>query len=269
LRNVSIKDIKGRVSGVDKKTASQTLKIQSDLAAMELDPATSTVKIDITTSLTLPTETTLDLTSHKGSNTIGSVTGINVPLEVMPSDSSANFSMMLNETSDLSKVLSAMPDDFVFQATVCPPTEENYWFSLGQQTSVSFQPTVTIPYKPGKGFLYEKVDDFTVPSAVGLALKDRSAELRGELVNTMPLDVELIVTLVDGSGNAITQPVSQTFPAGSTTPVSQTIKAPGEAAASIAKAVVATRVHGTSQSRSLTPNDKFQATLNIHIPGDK
>ena len=269
LRNVSINDIKGRVSGVDKKTASQTLKIQSDLAAMELDPATSTVKIDITTSLTLPTETTLDLTSHKGSNTIGSVTGINVPLEVMPSDSSANFSMMLNETSDLSKVLSAMPDDFVFQATVCPPTEENYWFSLGQQTSVSFQPTVTIPYKPGKGFLYEKVDDFTVPSAVGLALKDRSAELRGELVNTMPLDVELIVTLVDGSGNAITQPVSQTFPAGSTTPVSQTIKAPGEAAASIAKAVVTTRVHGTSQSRSLTPNDKFQATLNIHIPGDK
>ena len=115
----------------------------------------------------------------------------------------------------------------------------------------------------------EKVDDFTVPSGVGLALKDRSAELRGELVNTMPLDVKLIVTLVDGSGNAITQPVSQTFPAGSTTPVSQTIKAPGEAAASIAKAVVTTRVHGTGQSRSLTPDDKFQATLNIHIPGDK
>jgi hypothetical protein len=268
LRNVSIKAIKGRVSGIDKKTASKTMKIQSDLAALALDPATSTVKVDIVTSLSIPTETTLDLTSRKGGSAIGSVTGINVPLEVMPLDSSAAFSMMLNETSDLSKVLSAMPNDFVFKATVCPPAEECYWFRIGQQNSISFQPTVTMPYKPGKDFIYEKVDSIAVPSGVGAALTDRSAELQGEMVNSMPLDVELIVTLVDGSGNAITQPVSQTFSAGSTTQINQTIKAPGEAAASIAKAIVVTRVHGTGQSRSLTRNDKLQATLNIHIPGD-
>lgn len=269
LRNVSIKAIKGRVEGVDKKTASKTMKIQSDLAALALDPAASTVKVDIATNLSIPTETTLDLTSRKGGKAIGSAAGINVPLEVMPFDSSATFSMMLNETSDLSKVLSSMPDDFVFKTTVCPPSEDCYWFCIDQKSSVSFKPTVTMPYKPGKDFIYEKVDTISVPSGVGAALTDRSAELKGEMVNSMPLDVELIVTLVDGSGNAVTQPVSQTFPAGSTTQVSQTIKAPGEAAASIAKAVVATRVHGTEQSRALTRNDKLQATLNIHIPGDQ
>lgn len=269
LRNVSIKAIKGRVEGVDKKTASKTMKIQSDLAAMALDPAASTIKVDIATNLSIPAETTLDLTSRKGGKAIGSAAGINVPLEVMPFDSSAAFSMMLNETSDLSKVLSSMPDDFVFKATVCPPSEDCYWFCIDQKSSVSFKPTVTMPYKPGKDFIYEKVDTISVPSGVGAALTDRSAELKGEMVNSMPLDVELIVTLVDGSGNAVTQPVSQTFPAGSTTQVNQTIKAPGEAAASIAKAVVATRVHGTEQSRALTRNDKLQATLNIHIPGDQ
>ena len=269
LRNVSIKAIKGRVEGVDKKTASKTMKIQSDLAAMALDPAASTIKVDIATNLSIPAETTLDLTSRKGGKAIGSAAGINVPLEVMPFDSSAAFSMMLNETSDLSKVLSSMPDDFVFKATVCPPSEDCYWFCIDQKSSVSFKPTVTMPYKPGKDFIYEKVDTISVPSGVGAALTDRSAELKGEMANSMPLDVELIVTLVDGSGNAVTQPVSQTFPAGSTTQVSQTIKAPGEAAASIAKAVVATRVHGTEQSRALTRNDKLQATLNIHIPGDQ
>lgn len=269
LRNVSIKAIKGRVEGVDKKTASKTMKIQSDLAALALDPAASTIQVDIATNLSIPAETTLDLTSRKGGKAIGSVTGINVPLEVMPFDSSAAFSMKLNETSDLSKVLSSMPDDFVFKATVCPPSEDCYWFGIDQKSNVSFKPTVTMPYKPGKDFIYEKVDTISVPSGVGAALTDRSAELKGEMVNSMPLDVELIVTLVDASGNAVTQPVSQTFPAGSTTQVSQTIKAPGEAAASIAKAVVATRVHGTGQSRALTRNDKLQATLNIHIPGDQ
>ena len=196
------------------------------------------------------------------------MTGINVPLEVMAPDSSATFSMLLNETSDLSKVLGAMPEDFVFKATVNPSAEDCYWFSFGQKSSVSFNPTVTMPFKPGKDFLYEKVDSLTVPSTVGAALTDRSAELRGEMVNSMPLDVELIVTLFDNNGNAVTAPVSQTFPAGSTTQVNQTIKPVGEAAASIAKAVVTTRVHGTEQSRTLTPNDKLQATLNIRIPGD-
>lgn len=268
LRNVSLKAVKGRVAGIDKKTASKTMKIQSDLAALALDPEASTVKVDIVTNLSIPTTTTLDLTSRKGGKAIGSVTGIEVPLEAMPLDSSASFAMMLNETSDLSKVLASMPDDYVFKATVTPPAEDNYWFHFDQQSSVSFKPTVTMPYKPGKDFLYEKVDTISVPSGVGAALKDRAAELKGEMVNTMPLDVELIVTLFDGSGNAVTQPVSQTFQAGSTTPVSQTIKAVGDLATSISKAAVTTRVHGTAQSRALTPNDKLQATLNIHIAGD-
>ena len=261
LRGIKIESVVGRTSNFS-KSASRTMKFNSGLAAMALDVTDATVQMDVANTIALSVPASLDVSSRKGGKAIGSVTGISFPLE-----ETGKTSVMLTEDYDLSGLLTRMPDDFVFKASVTEP-EGNYLIPVGQEGSVSMTPTVTIPFKPAQDFLYEAIDTIAVPANVGVGLKEKAVELLGEMVNTLPLDVEMTVKMIDDSGAAHTQEVTQSFPAGSTTQINQTIKATANPE-SITKLVVIRRAKGTAQSRLINASDKLQATLSIKIPGDK
>jgi len=267
LRDVKIESVTGRVTNFN-KSASKTQKFNSGLSSMALDVTDAKVQLDVANSILPPVPVLLNVASRKGGKSIGSVNGIELPLEAVEAGKTAKTSLLLTEDYDLSGLLTQMPDDFVFKASVTEPQGQNYVIPFGKQGSVSMTPTVTIPFKPASDFVYEAVDSIAVPSNVGAGLKEKAVELHGEMVNTLPLDVEMTVKLVDDSGAAHTEEVTQSFPAGSTTQINQTIKATSNPE-SITKVVVIRRAKGTAQSRLINVADKLQATLNIKIPGDR
>ena len=261
LRDVKIGSVVGRMANFS-KSASRTMKFNSSIAALDLDVTDATVQMDVANSIALSLPAMLNMTSRKGGKSIGAVSDIPFPL-----DETGKTTVMLTEEYDLSALLTRMPDDIVFKASVTEP-EGNYLIPVGKKGSVSLTPTVTIPFKPTQDFVYEAIDTIAAPSNVGLGLKEKSVVLFGEMVNTLPLDVEMTVKMVDDNGTAHTQEVTQSFPAGSTTQINQTVKATSSPE-TITKVVVIRRAKGTAQSRLINASDKLQATLNIKIPGDK
>jgi len=268
LRQVKIESITGRFEG-SAQSVTKTVGVNATVAAMELDAAASAVQLDVESDITAPSQNLVAVSTRKSRKAIGTVADIPLPLDPATQSGIVKASFMLNEIADLSSLFTKMPDEFVFSTAVSTLNDQSCTIKIGQENHVSLTPTITIPFKPAKSFLLEKTDTIAVQSNVGTALKSKALELNGELVNTLPLDVEIIVTLIDNSGNVLSQAVSQSFPAGTTSQIKQTIRAVGSTPENISKAVIVSRLHGIDNGRVIKPDDKLQATMNIKIPGDK
>ena len=266
LRDVSCKSVTGRFS-YKTKAVTGTLVLPSALAAMELDPAGSSVQLDMTSNLSVPAQALVDLSSRKNRRTVGEVKGLSLPLAVAAPGGTASSVFRLQEAGDLTPLFARMPDEFQFNTSAAALEDQSCTVLLGQDNQVELTPSAVVPFALGSKYEMSLADTLPVQSKVGAALKEKSLEWLGEVVNTLPLDVEMTVTLIDDYGRAISRPMTQTVAAGSTASVKQAVQTVTTATERVSKAAVAYRLHGIATPRPLKASDKLQASLSIRIPG--
>jgi len=268
LRDVSCDAVTGRFS-YQTKAVTGTLPLPAGLAALDLDPSGTAVQLDMTSNLSGPAEALVDLTSRRSRRTIGTVSGLSMPLPIATPGSTVSSVFRLQEAGDLSPLFARMPDEFQFSTTAAMLEDQACTVLLGQDRQVKLTPETVVPFVPGSSFNLTLTDTLPVPSKVAAALKEQPLELQGEMVNTLPLGVDMTLTLIDDTGRAISRTVSQSFAAGSTTAVKQTVQAATTATEGLSKAVVVYQLHGVATPQAIKASDKLQASLNIVIPGDR
>ena len=268
LLDVNCKAVTGRFS-YQTKAVTGTLNLPAALAAMELDPTGSAVQLDMTSNLSVPARALVDLNSRRNRRNVGSVTGLSMPLAVATPGSTTTSVFKLQEAADLSPLFARMPDEFQFNTAAATLEDKSCTVLLGQDNQVELTPEALIPFVPGSKFDLSLADTLAVQAKVGAALKEQSLELHGELVNTLPFDVDMALTLIDDNGRAISRPVTQSFAAGTTTTINQAVHAATTATDGLSKAVVSYRLHGLATPQAIKASDKLQASLNIVIPGDR
>ena len=267
LRDVSCTSVTGRFS-YQTKAVTGTLNLPSALAAMAIDPAGSSVELDMTSNLSVPAQALVDLTTRRSRRTIAEVSGMRMPLAVAAPGSSTTSVFKLQEAGDLSPLFARVPDEFLFETSAATQEDQTCTVLLGQNNVVTLTPNVVIPFVPASTFDMSLADTLSVQSKVGTALKAQPLGLQGEMVNTLPLDVDMAFTLIDDTGRTLSRPVTQTFAAESTTAIRQEIVAATAATDNLSKAVVVYRIRNPKSPRPIRASDKLQATLNIIIPGE-
>ena len=267
LRDVSCTSVTGRFS-YQTKAVTGTLNLPSALAAMAIDPAGSSVELDMTSNLSVPAQALVDLTTRRSRRTIAEVSGMRMPLAVATPGSTTTSVFKLQEAGDLSPLFARVPDEFLFETSAATQEDQTCTVLLGQNNVVTLTPNVVIPFVPASTFDMSLSDTLSVHSKVGTALKAQPLGLQGELVNSLPLDVDMAFTLIDDTGRTLSRPVTQTFAAESTTAIKQEIVAATAATDNLSRAVVVYRIRNPKSSRPIRASDKLQATLNIIIPGE-
>ena len=267
LRDVSCTSVTGRFS-YQTKAVTGTLNLPSALAAMAIDPAGSSVELDMTSNLSVPAQALVDLTTRRSRRTIAEVSGMRMPLAVATPGSTTTSVFKLQEAGDLSPLFARVPDEFLFETSAATQEDQTCTVLLGQNNVVTLTPNVVIPFVPASTFDMSLADTLSVQSKVGTALKAQPLGLQGEMVNTLPLDVDMAFTLIDDTGRTLSRPVTQTFAAESTTAIRQEIVAATAATDNLSKAVVVYRIRNPKSPRPIRASDKLQATLNIIIPGE-
>ena len=267
LRDVSCTSVTGRFS-YQTKAVTGTLNLPSDLTAMAIDPAGSSVELNMTSNLSVPAQAVVDLMTRRSRRTIAEVTDMRMPLAVAAPGSSTTSVFKLQEAGDLSPLFARVPDEFLFETSAATQEDQTCTVLLGQNNVVTLTPNVVIPFVPASTFDMSLADTLSVQSKVGTALKAQPLGLQGEMVNTLPLDVDMAFTLIDDTGRTLSRPVTQTFAAESTTAIRQEIVAATAATDNLSKAVVVYRIRNPKSPRPIRASDKLQATLNIIIPGE-
>lgn len=268
LRDVNCDAVTGRFS-YQTKAVTGTLNLPAGLAALDLDPIGTAVQLDMTSNLSGPAEARVDLTSRRSRRTIGTVPDLRMPLPIAAPGSTVTSVFRLQEAGDLSPLFARMPDEFLFSTSAAMLEDQACTVLLGQDRRVEMTPGTVIPFVPGSSFSMTLSDTLNVPSKIAAALKAQPLELQGEMVNTLPLDVDMTLTLIDDTGRAISRAVSQSFAAGSTTAIQQEIVPATTATDNLSKAVVVYQLHGVATPRVIKAGDKLQASLSILIPGEE
>ena len=266
LLDVACKSVTGRFSYTS-KAATGSMKLPSGLTALALEPASAAMQLDLTSNMSVPARAGIGVTSRKSRRVIGEVTGFATPLTVAGASGSSSTQFQLHQAGDLSPLFARMPDEFIFTATASALEDESCTVVLGQENSVELTPTVWIPFAPGSEYKTEVADTLSVPSSVGAALKSQSLELQGEVVNTLPFDVEMTATLIDDSGRVLSRDITQTLAAGTAATVKQTVNPLGTSTEAITKMRIVYQLKGTATPRAIKAADKLQAILSIKIPG--
>ena len=222
----------------------------------------------MTSNLSVPAQALVDLTTRRSRRTIAEVSGMRMPLAVAAPGSSTTSVFKLQEAGDLSPLFARVPDEFLFETSAATQEDQTCTVLLGQNNVVTLTPNVVIPFVPASTFDMSLADTLSVQSKVGTAHKAQPLGLQGEMVNTLPLDVDMAFTLIDDTGRTLSRPVTQTFAAESTTAIRQEIVAATAATDNLSKAVVVYRIRNPKSPRPIRASDKLQATLNIIIPGE-
>ena len=267
LLDVKCKGVTGRFA-YQTKSVTGSLKLPANLSALDLDASGSAVQLDMTSNLSVPAQALVDLTSRKGRRAIAELPGLRMPLAVAAPGSTTSSVFQLQEAGDLSPLFARVPDEFVFLTSAATMEDQSCTVYMEQDNQVTLTPTVVMPFVPAATFDLSLSDTLSVPAKVGAALKAQPLGLQGEVVNTLPLDVDMTLTLMDDTGRALSRPMTQTFAAESTTAIRQEIVAATAATDNLSKAVVVYRIRNPKSSRPIRASDKLQATLNIIIPGE-
>lgn len=254
----------------DYKTRAVTggMKFQSGLDALGVDFDEADVLLGVDTDLSHPFDATVALTGKKNRVSVGNVSNIVLPLPVAEPGGSTSEDFNLNEDGALASALSKTPDELAFSVTTATRPGATGTVFLGKQNTIRFTPSVSVPLRFGERFDQTYSDTLSVPTSVGEALATKSVELLGQVANQLPMDAEMSFVLLDGTGRALTRPVSAVYKADSQSDVKMTVSATGSGAQPVSKAAVTFRVHGVKDSRPVKASDALSAQLSIKIPGD-
>ena len=265
LKDIACKRITGKFSHKVKGSVSERLDLSilgNDLA---VDPATASVLVDVNSDLTLAYEAVSTLSTKQGYRTVGYVDDIQYDIPIAEVGKTAETRYDLALVKSLDAIFAQTPTEMTYTVEAVSRPDVSCVLTLGQTGTATFKPAVRVPLAFGETFAKEIVELIPVQLDTQTQVGDKQVTLQGSLVNTLPLDGEMAIVLVNQAGSPITREVKLSFTADGTTQVSQPLTVSMSGTASNAKIVY--RFKGTKTSRPIKASDALKPQLSLFIPG--
>ena len=139
---------------------------------------------------------------------------------------------------------------------------------FGETYYMNLQPTLRIPRSFGKDTRIGLRDTVAMPSELGKILKDNTVIVAGEMTNSLPLEVDFSLVMLNDAGIMVTEEVTQRLAANGTTAIRiPLVNKVEDGIVNLSKAVLSFQVKGTATPRAVKADDVLQARLHAEIPG--
>ena len=263
-------DVKGMMDGF--KDVFET----SDFSLQLTDPE---ILLDVTTNVPIPTRAHVDLTAWEGRIHYAEIKDILIDFPYAEPGSNIRHGIRLAGEAkheegiddiivDFSKLISRIPDEIKVNASASTIPDRIAEVRFGNTYFIDMQPTLRIPFAFGPETHVSLRDTIAMPAELGNILKDNTVVLSGEITNTLPLDVDMDLVMINDAGIMVTEAVTQHIAANGSSNINIPLKNMVEdGIESLSKAVISFRVQGTDDTRPIKADDYLQATLRARVPG--
>ena len=273
LKKVSVGSITGKFNrGFKDGTTSVSMSALTasigdtgnSLESLGLDPSGIRLAMDVESLFPGETGAQLDIVAKKSRASIGSVAGIPLVLPAKTSDGSSKVQYDLSKEEDLSPLFSKVASEMSFTAGI--DKNASCTFLVGEPSKATLVPSVHVPMCFGAGLKYTAEERIDLPQNASAALKGGSLTMSGKITNKFPMALTAAIVVVDAAGNAVTDEVSQSFPAEQESDIQVSFKPKSGSSLENAKtAVIKYTLKGIDGSRPLKATDYIQATLSAKI----
>ena len=272
----TVKDINTVVDVKDMMDGFTDMFETSDFSLQMFDPE---ILLDMKTNIPIPTQANINLAAEKGNLHYAEIRGIQFDFPyALPGETAHHGIRLAGEPKqeegfddvivDFSKVISRVPDRILFNASASTLPDKIVEVRFGNTYFININPTIRIPFAFGPDTHVALKDTISVPETLGKILKDNTVVLAGELTNTLPLEVELHLVMLNDLGIEVTEPVTQRIAANGSCALDIPLKnLVGDAIVNLSKAVLSFRVLGTDDARPIRADDYLQASVYVRVPG--
>ena len=266
LKDIACKRVTGKFAYSIKGNVSNTVDLGVLSQNLYVDPAKASVLMDVDSDLSLAFEASSGLSTKQGRRTVGSVDGISYDIPIAEPGKTAQARYDLAALKSLDPLFAQTPTELTCTVGAASRQDVTCVFTLGETSTASFKPTVRVPLAFAEAFSREIVERIPVQLNTVAQVQDKQVILQGSLVNSLPLDGEISVVLVDQNDTPITREVKLSCAADATTQVNQPVSLSIDGTATQAR--VTYRFNGVKTPRAVKASDALAVQLSLFIPGE-
>lgn len=246
---------------------------------MTIDLSDPEILLDVATNISVPTKAKLNLTARKNNLRYAEISNILVNLPYAEPGSSIQRRIRLAATPkheegveevtvDFSKLMIRVPDDILVNVAASTRTDLAAEVWIGEVYNILLQPRVRVPLSFGPSTQMTLRDTVSLPEGMGQLLYDNSLILTGQMTNTLPLDVDFTIVMINDAGKELTEPVTQHLNAQGKSDIEIPLKkTAGDDIVQASGAILTFHVSGIRNTRPINADDYLQADLRLRIPG--
>lgn len=247
--------------------------------ALSIDLSNPEILLDVATNITIPTKANINLSARKNNIRYASINNILVNFPFAAPGESINSRIRLAATPkheegveevivDFSKLMSRIPDDILVDVDASTRTDLPAEVRLGVVYNIDMLPRLRVPLAFGPSTQITLRDTVALPEGMGTLLRDNTLIVTGQMTNTLPLQVDFDIVLIDPAGKALTEPVTQHIDAGGTSAIEIPLKkTAGDDIDRATGAILTFQVTGIRNTRAIKVDDYIEADLKLRIPG--
>lgn len=263
-------DVKGMVDQFTALFDSQDFTIQLN------DPE---ILLDVETNVPIPTRADLNLVARKNGVRYADIKNILIDFPYAEPGQTVRHGIRLAGEArheegiddvivDFSKITTRVPDEIRVNATASTRKDRIAEVRFGETYYMNLQPTLRIPLSFGPNTKIGLCDTVAMPSELGKVLRDNTVILAGEMTNTLPLEVDFSLVMLNDAGIMVTEQVTQHLKANATTAIRiPLVNKVEEGIVNLSKAVLTFQVKGVDDARAVKADDYLKTSLHAEIPG--
>jgi hypothetical protein len=237
------------------------------------------ILLNVETNVPIPTRANLDLVARKNGLRYADIKNILIDFPYAePGETIRHGIRLAGEAKheegiddvivDFSKLMSRVPDEIRVNATASTIKERIAEVRFGESYFMNLQPTLHVPMAFGPETRLSLSDTVAMPAELGKILKDNKVTLAGTITNTLPLEVDFSVVMLNDAGIMVTEEVTQHLAAGGTSTINiPLVNKVEDGIVRLSKAVLSFQVKGTAQPRAIKADDYLQAKIHAEVPG--
>jgi len=266
LKDLACKRVTGRFAHSVKNSASDRVNLSFLAKNLAVDPATASVVMDVESDVSLAYEAVSSLTTKQGYRTLGSVDDIRYDIPIAEVGKTAQARYDLAAIKSLDAIFPQTPSELIYSVGAATRPDVTCVLTLGQTGTATFKPTVRVPLAFDEPFAAEVVERIPAQFNPEILAQGKQVILQGSLANTLPLDGEMAIVLLDQNGNPVTREVKLAFTADGTTQVNQQL--PVTTSGAPANAQIRYQFKGIKKPRPVKASNALAVQLNLFIPGE-
>jgi hypothetical protein len=237
------------------------------------------VLLDANTNIPVPTWGKVDIQAKKNRARYAEIKNILVDFPYAAPGETATGRIRLSDTPqsdpdvedvfvDFTKLMSRIPDEIQVSVDASTYTDKSGELQLGESYRIGVTPQLRIPLALGTDMKLEIRDTIPLPETLGKLMKDNDPVLTGELVNSLPLDIDMTLIIVNDAGISLIEPATQHISAKSTVPINiPLVNLVEDGIVWLNRAILTFQVTGTQEAQVLNANDYMEADLRLRMPG--
>lgn len=235
------------------------------------------IVLDIASNITIPIAAIIDVAANKNKRKVAEIRNLQVEFPLAPVGGTVHRQIRFARTpsagdedfveADFSKMIASLPDEIAFSVKGSTIPDRLGSVSIGELYSIEVNPRLNIPLAFGPKLKVSLRDTLSLPESLGETVAGNAFTLEADVTNSLPLQVELTIRLIDEAGNVVFAPDRQKLEASATSRISFPVSSYDAGRFSRAsKALLSFQVSGTDEVRPILADDYIQAVLRLILP---